>query len=108
MNNLIKDIAACERPYEKAYAYGIETLTDAELLAVILRNGASSQSSIDLANKVLNAHPIHKGLGGLNFLERNELTALKGIGNTKATELLAIKELSKRMNLSRLKEDLGT
>lgn len=106
MNNLIKDIAACERPYEKAYALGIEALTDAELIAVILRNGASSQSSIDLANRVLNAHPIHKGLGGLNFLERNELTALKGIGDTKATELLAIKELAKRMNLGRLKEDI--
>lgn len=106
MNNLIKDIADCERPYEKACALGIEALTDAELIAVILRNGGGGQSSIDLANCVLNAHPVHKGLSGLNFLERKDLTAIKGIGNTKATELLAIGELAKRMNLRRLREDI--
>ncbi|MBD5097900.1 MAG: DNA repair protein RadC [Lachnospiraceae bacterium] len=106
MNNLIKDIADCERPYEKALALGIEVLTDAELIAVILRNGGGGQSSIDLANHVLNAHPVHKGLSGLNFLERKDLTDIKGIGNTKATELLAIGELAKRMNLRRLKEDI--
>ena len=52
MSNLIKDIANCERPYEKAILNGIETLTDAELLAVILRTGTNHESSIDLANKI--------------------------------------------------------
>lgn len=106
MNNLIKDIAACERPYEKAFSYGISALTDAELLAVILRNGGGGMSSIDLANNVLNAHPVHKGLNGLNFLTRKDLLDIKCIGNTKATELLAVTELSKRMNLGRLKENI--
>lgn len=48
MNNLIKDIACCELPYEKAVLYGIESLSDAELVAVILRNGTRDTSSVDL------------------------------------------------------------
>lgn len=106
MSNLIKDIAGCERPYEKAVLNGINTLTDAELIAVILRTGTNSESSIDLANKILNNHPVHKGLNGLFFMRRENLLEIKGIGNTKATQLLAVTELSKRINESRLKKDL--
>lgn len=106
MSNLIKDIAGCERPYEKAVSNGINTLTDAELLAVILRTGTNNESSIDLANKILNSHAVHKGLNGLFFMRREDLLELKGIGNTKATQVLAVAELSKRINESRLKRDL--
>ena len=103
MNNLIKDIAACERPYEKAMEYGVEVLTDAELLAVILRTGTKDLSSIDLANRILDMHSIHKGLNGLFFITREDLLGIRGIGNTKATQLLAVTELSKRINETRLK-----
>ena len=107
MNNLIKDLAACERPYEKAIANGIETLTDAELLAVILRTGTNNTSSIDLANRILNAHSIHKGLNGLFYMKRKDLLAIKGVGDTKATQLLALTELSRRINESRLKQSIS-
>lgn len=103
MNNLIKDIACCERPYEKAKMYGVKVLSDSELLAIILRSGTKTQSSIDLANIVLNLHPLHKGITGLNYLTREELVSINGIGDTKATMLLAIAELSHRMN-SRITE----
>ncbi len=106
MNNLIKDLAYCERPYEKALSFGIDTLSDAELLAIILRSGTADTSSISLANQILNAHLIHKGIIGLNFLRREDLLQIKGIGNTKATLLLAVAELSKRMNLTRLKTSI--
>ena len=102
MNNLIKDIAACERPYEKALKHGIHTLSDVELLAVIIRTGTKETSVIDLANEIMNTHKIHKGIIGLNYLSRKELLNIKGIGNTKATQLMAIAELSKRMNCTRL------
>lgn len=107
MSNLIKDIADCERPYEKAILHGVETLTDAELIAVILRCGTKDSSSIDLANRILNAHFYHKGLLGLNYIKREELLGLKGIGNIKATQLLAVAELSKRMNKIKLKKELN-
>ncbi len=107
MNNLIKDIAVCERPYEKAISNGVSTLSDAELLAVILRTGTRDSSSIDLANRILNAHFFHKGLIGLQYIRREELLKIKGIGNTKATQLLAISELANRMNQTRLKMDIS-
>ena len=106
MANLIRDIACCERPYEKAILHGVETLTDAELIAIILRSGTKDYSSIDLANRILNAHLMHKGLLGLQYIRREELLALKGVGNTKATQLLAVAELSNRMNKIRLKKEL--
>lgn len=102
MNNLIKHLANCERPYEKAILYGIESLSDAELLAIILRNGSRDQSSISLANEIFNKHPIHKGLLSLNYLSREELCSIKGIGNTKSTLILAISEISHRMSKKHL------
>jgi len=107
MNNLIKDLANCERPYEKALLHGINALSDAELLAVIIRNGTKDKSSIDLANTILNAHNIYKGIAALNFLTREELNKIKGIGDIKATQLLAIAELSNRMSNTRLKKELS-
>lgn len=106
MNNLIKDLADCERPYEKAASMGISTLSDAELLAVIIRNGTRDSSSIDLANRVLNAHVLHKGLIGLNYMRREALKDIKGIGDVKATQILAVAELSGRINSARLKKDM--
>ena len=101
---LIKDIASCERPYEKAVEYGVETLNDAELLATIIRTGSGEDSSIDLANKILNSHFMYKGLVGLNYMSRDDLLDIKGIGNIKATQILAIAELSKRMVCQKLKK----
>ncbi len=106
MSNLIKDIADCERPYEKAISQGVESLTDAELLAVIIRNGTRDMSSIDLANRILNTHYFHKGLHGLQYIRREELLKIKGIGDTKATQLLAVAELANRMNAAKLKKEL--
>ncbi len=107
MSNLIKDIACCERPYEKAIKNGTNNLSDSELLAVILRNGTKDLSSIDLANKILNNHLIYKGLISLNYLTREDLVSIKGIGDTKATQILAIAELAKRMNLSKVSSNIS-
>ena len=57
---LVKDLAICERPYEKAERYGVSALTDAELLSLIMRTGTRETSVIDLANQVLNAHDTQK------------------------------------------------
>lgn len=104
---IIKDIAYCERPYEKAVEYGIEYLSDAELIATIIRSGTRDLSSIDLAHRVLNNHHIYKGLAGINYMSRDDLLSIKGIGNTKATQLLAVAELSRRMVGQRLKRDIS-
>lgn len=107
MSNLIKNIASCERPYEKAISNGVEFLSDAELFAIVLRNGTNNKSAIDLANDILNAHPLHKGLIGINYLTRNDLKKISGIGDTKATIILALAELSKRICLTGLKKEIS-
>ena len=58
MHILVKDLAVCERPYEKAERYGVSALSDAELLSLIMRTGTKEASVLDLANQVLNAHDI--------------------------------------------------
>lgn len=107
MSHLIKNIASSERPYEKAAVQGIEALSDAELLAVVLRTGTRDASSIDLANRILDSHFFHKGLLGLHYIRRQTLLDIKGIGDTKATQILAVAELANRMNRAKLKKELN-
>jgi len=107
MSHTIKELAFCERPYEKAMALGINKLSDSELLAIILRNGTKNSSSIDLANQILNLHHSYKGIQGLNYLSRSDLLKVSGIGDTKATLILAVAEFSKRINITKRKKLLS-
>ena len=93
----ISDMAEESKPCEKALQYGIRALTDAELLAVILRSGTRDTNVIHLAEQILTGHPIHKGLTGLNYLMTEDLMAIPGIGKVKAVQLQAVTELSRRM-----------
>ncbi len=100
MNNTyltVKDLPVSERPYEKCEAYGPSILSDAELLAVILRTGAKNLRAIDLAVNILNYSEIYPGLKGLNYLTMKEFMEIKGVGRVKAIELLCLTELTKRM-----------
>ncbi|MBQ8166163.1 MAG: hypothetical protein IJZ96_03905, partial [Lachnospiraceae bacterium] len=99
---LIREIADCERPYEKAVKNGVECLSDAELLAVIIKTGSKEHGAIDLANMILNSHYYYKGLTALHYISRENLLNINGIGHTKATQVLAIAELAFRMT----KQDL--
>jgi DNA repair protein RadC len=60
----VKDLPVSERPYEKCEKYGAKALSDAELLAVILRTGTRNLRAIDLAVNVLNYSPSYPGLKG--------------------------------------------
>jgi len=95
MKNGIKDLPACERPVEKFLQKGEGALSDAELLAIIIRTGTRELSALALASKIIgdSSH----GILGLNHLSLEELTSIKGIGTVKAVQLKAIGELSKRM-----------
>lgn len=106
MNMLIKDMANTEKPYEKALQYGVSVLNDAELLALVMRTGTKETSVIDLAQKVLNVHPIYKGINSLNYVTTKDLTTINGIGQVKAIQILAITELANRLKLLSLKENI--
>lgn len=93
----MKQIPILERPYEKFLSKGVQTLSDAELLAIILRTGSRSQDVLSLANEVLSSKKEYPGLLSLHHLSMKELTEIDGIGNVKAIQILSIAELTKRM-----------
>ncbi len=93
----VKELPVSERPYEKCEKYGTASLSDAELLAVILRSGTKNLRSIDLAVNVLKFSETCPGLKGLNYLTMKDLIKINGIGRVKAIELLCLTELTKRM-----------
>lgn len=83
-----------ERPREKAIYYGIETLSNQELIAVILRTGNKEMSVLSLAQFLL------EEIGGfqeLKDIDYQRLIQIKGIKQAKAIELMACIELAKRM-----------
>ncbi|MDL2211626.1 DNA repair protein RadC [Erysipelotrichaceae bacterium OttesenSCG-928-M19] len=83
------------KPREKALNNGIDSLDDVELLAIILRTGTKKDSVISLANRIISEIGC---LSNLSKVSLNQLTLIDGIGEIKALELLAIAQLSKRIN----------
>lgn len=90
----IKALPQSERPREKLLEYGAKSLSNAELLAVILRIGNSSENAIHLAERIL-AHS--GGLSGLGSASAEHLTKISGLGPTKITQILASVELARRL-----------
>ena len=92
----MKELPPEERPYEKCLRNGPESLSDPELLAVIIRTGSRQESSLSLSKRVLE---MDGGDGLLGLLHRSlpELMEIPGIGPVKAVQLLCIGELSRRI-----------
>lgn len=89
-------------PYERFLHFGAENLTEAELLAIILRTGTRDASAVELAEKVLAlAKYPREGILGLHDVSIEELMQIRGIGMVKAVKLKSIAELSKRMSRAR-------
>lgn len=93
----INILPAAERPYEKYEKLGARPLSDAELLAIILRSGTKGCSCLELARTVLSKPRTEQGLLGLHILTTPELTEIPGIGPVKAMQLKCIGELCRRM-----------
>lgn len=102
----MKEMPSSERPYEKCMEYGAGSLTDAELLAVILRSGTHGRSSVELSRDILRLSGRESGLTGLYGLSLEDLRKVKGIGKVKALQVQAIGELSKRLSRERAKKGL--
>ena len=96
----IKELPSSERPYEKLEMYGEKFLSNAELLAIIIKSGTKENTSVEIAQKILSLEKNNK-TGMLRFLQDlsiEELIKVKGIGKVKAIQLKAVCELAKRMN----------
>ena len=93
----IKDLPVDERPRERLVKYGAEALSNAELLAIILRVGTREYSAIGLAEHMLSEF---NGLRGIAIAGVEDLSRLKGLGTAKAAQIKAMVELGKRLAAS--------
>ena len=95
----IKELPEAERPYEKLELYGEKALSNAELLAIIIKTGTKNKTSVEVAQHILKLNNSEKddSLQFLKDLTLQELMEIDGIGKVKAIQLKAICELSLRM-----------
>ena len=100
----MKEITIPEKPYERFMAFGAGALTDAELLAVILRTGTKGSDAVDISSKVLSlGRSSRQGLLALYDLDVKDLIKIPGIGKVKAVKLKCLAEICIRMHEAGLK-----
>ena len=100
----IKEWSVQDRPREKYAKNGAVALSDAELIAILLRTGNSAESAVDLAKKLLAVSG--NSLNALSDMSLRELSQIKGIGQAKAIALLTAFELGKRIRSEKVEESL--
>ena len=103
-NRSIRNWALEDRPREKMLLKGIQTLSDSELLALLIGSGIRNSSALDLARQVLNM--VGNNLDKLGKYSISDLRKLKGIGQARAISIVAALELGRRRNLSDSPDEL--
>ena len=97
----IVDLPLSDRPREKAYRYGIKTLSNHELLAILIGSGYRDTSAVDVAYQMLSES---HGLFSLVNKPYTDLINFKGIGKSKAIKIIAAFELVKRFEVAKNEE----
>lgn len=90
----IHELPKSSRPRERFLKFGPESLSDAELLALILRTGTYNENVIEMSNRLISKFTLDKLFDSTII----ELKKIKGIGESKAIQILTIAELTKRCN----------
>jgi DNA repair protein RadC len=96
----IKDWAVEDRPREKLIKKGVQSLSDAEIVAILIGSGSRNESAVELSKKVLKS--ANNNLNELGKLNISDLTKMKGIGEAKAITILAALELGRRRKVSEI------
>ncbi len=94
-NTLIKELPEDERPREKLLKYGVDSLSNSELLAILIRTGTKEVSALDLSHRLLALD--HEGISFLAGSSLEDLRCIRGIGDAKACQIIAAIELGKRI-----------
>ena len=103
MRDRLKELPDNERPYERCEEYGAECLSDAELLAVILRNGSRDMNSLETAKEILKKAGPEGSVAGIESIADSDLLSIPGIGRVKLILIKCLTEYSKRLWKARLK-----
>lgn len=93
----IQDISIQNRPRERLQREGAMKLSDAELMAIVLQKGVQGENVIDVSNRLIAMYGLER-LGSCGF---EELKRIKGIGNAKASQIIALFELGKRAKVQK-------
>lgn len=101
-----ENLGNIQLPYEKCIANGAASLTDTELLAVLLRCGAAGTNVLELAKNIFDKFCYKGHLGALYNVSYEELTNIYGVGKVKAVQLLCNIEFAKRMNMNPLSDNV--
>ncbi len=99
----MKTVPEGMRPYERLERYGAEALSDAELVAILIKTGTKDASALSVAQELLNKHGSITDMAASDI---SELTASRGIGRVKAIQLLAAAETGRRIAFGRRKDKL--
>jgi len=91
---MIRDLHAADRPRERLQQHGASALSNAELLAIMLRIGVAGESALQMAQRLL---ATYRGLAGLARASFGELAQEHGIGTAKTAQMLAAMELGRRL-----------
>ena len=91
----MKQLPKSERPYEKLLMYGAKKLSNAELLAIIIKTGTREETSVDIANRLL---LLTENINELSNIPIETFEKIKGIGKIKAIQIKALCELATRIN----------
>ena len=97
MNKNFSSLPQEDRPYERCIRHGVQSLSNRDLLAVILRTGAKGRNVLELAGDLLKLVPEREGFTGIRRLSLDELSNVKGIGKVKAVQLKCLLEIARRM-----------
>ena len=100
MSLKITDWAVEDRPREKMIRKGISTLSDAELLAILISSGTRKKSAVDLGRDLLSS--VSNNLNSLGKLSISDLLKFRGIGPARAVTISAALELGRRRNIAEL------
>ncbi len=106
MNNIskkrIKDLPRDQRPREKLLKYGADKLTDAELLAILLRTGTKGKSAVEIAQEIIkSADGSFRGLAGKDI---EKITKIQGVKDAKVITIAAALEIARRVSKQILKD----
>jgi len=93
----IKEMNEDSRPRERLVKFGVENLSNAELLALVLEKGTKQENVIEISNRLINQY----GMDKLSECSLKELQEIKGIGQVKAMQILALFEFNKRHNMAK-------
>ena len=102
MSLKITDWAVEDRPREKLIARGISSLSDAELLAILINSGTRNKSAVDLGRELLSV--VSNNLNSLGKLSVADLKKIRGIGPARAVTISAALELGRRRKLAEVPE----